>query len=91
MEHQSSINKMKAFSFVDRDYENKEVSRIKLEEKYKGHFQQVFKAKLIPTTVTTPLLEDMIATQKKQREINKYKRKEWWKKVSILPDRMTRA
>jgi len=50
-----------------------------------------FKAKLVPTSVSIPLFEDMVAQQKQRSDLNREQRKAWWNQISHLPERMARA
>jgi len=56
-------NKMKVFSFVERDEENVEKRNEAIKAKWDPE-PYVFKAKLIPTTVSLPLYDDMVAEKK---------------------------
>jgi len=62
-DYSATINKMKVFSFVERDEESKTKQTERLQQKWQ-HEQVLFKAKLVPTQVSLPLYEDMVAERK---------------------------
>lgn len=56
-------NKMRVFSFVERDEDEAAKKEEKLRQKWE-HEPHLFKAKLVPTQVSLPLYEDMVAERK---------------------------
>jgi len=88
-EFNATKNKMKVFSFVERDKE-KEKSLDQLRQKYDIQHEG-FKAKQVPAHVTVKLYDEITNKREKERLQNIERRKAWLKKISQLPERMKKA
>lgn len=88
-EFNATKNKMKVFSFVERDKEREKSLEV-LKQKYEPR-NDSFKAKQVPAHVTVKLYDEIINKREQERLQNIERRKAWLKKISNLPDRMKKA